>query len=622
MGGYWGKILGVDLTEGKIRVEAFPEEWQEAYIGGTGLAAKILYDEVPAGADAFGSENVFVFSVGPFQGGSRVLGSGRFSACAKSPLTGILGESLGGGYNAEEFKKTGFDALVVRGKSSKPVYLWIHDGKVEIKDAAHLWGKADAFQTEDALKKELGDRRVQVAPIGPAAENLVRYAGLICNYGHGCAGRTGMGAVMGSKRLKAIAFRGTKTVPIAQPGGLEQLKKAFLEIAKNADFTKANRDLGQPMAVVPREENGLLPIKNFLEDRWPEGAKKLGAGEGQDYNRILKPKPDTCTNCIMGCHRRVTISEGKYAMDSYGPEYETLAMIGSDCLIDNLLAINKANELCNRYGLDTIEFGGVCAFAMEAYEQGKITKKGLGGIELRWGDGDAMLALLEKITRREGEVPRILGEGVRIAAQKIGIPNSLHVNGAVVPAHDPRAFLSMAVATATSMKGASHLHGFPEAIELGVTFPEAGRKELLEPLPPHSSTHKGLAAVKFQDRMAVANSSIYCIMYEFSGLDFTRLAGFLNAITGVERSPLALLQTGERIINLMNMFNIKHGLVPRRDYMLPQRFFTPHREGGAGGVKIPFEEMVDEYYLERGWPDGIPSSQKLRELGLDFCIKP
>jgi len=475
----------------------------------------------------------------------------------------------------------------------------------------------DTFETEDVIKKELGDQKIQVAPIGPAGEKLVRYAGLICNYGHGCAGRTGMGAVMGSKNLKAIAFRGTQAVSIARLEDLEKLKKEFLAIAKEADFTKANRELGQAMAVVPREENGLLPMKNFLQDRWPQGAKKLGAGEGQDFNRVLKPKPDACSNCIMGCHRRVKVSEGKYAMDSYGPEYETLGMIGSDCLIDNLLAVNKANELCNRYSLDTIEFGGVCAFAMEAYEQGKITKKDLGGIELRWGDGDAMLALLEKIARREGEIPQILGEGVRIAAEKLGVSDPLHVNGAVVPAHDPRAFLSMAVETATSMKGASHLHGFPEAIELGVTFPEAG---LTEPLEPHSPMHKGLAAVKFQDRMAVCNSIVFCFFYEFSGLDFTRLTNFLNAITGWDMTPQGLLKTGERIVNLMNMFNIKHGLEPLRDYRLPKRFFTPHKEGGAARIEVPFDGMVNEYYSVRGWPNGVPSSEKLRELGLGFCL--
>jgi len=620
MSGYWGKVLRVDLTEGKITVDSLPEEWRKTYIGGTGLAAKILYDEVPAGADPLGPENLFIISVGPFQGGSKVLGSGRFTVCSKSPLTGIFGESLAGGYNAEEFKKAGFDALVMKGKSSKPVYLWIHDGEAELKDASHLWGKTDAFETEDALKKELGDKKIQVAPIGPAAENLVRYAALTCNHGHGCAGRTGMGAVMGSKNLKAIAFRGTQTVPVARPEELEKLKKELLAIAKDADFTKLNRELGQAMAVVPREENGLLPIKNFLQDNWPDGAKKLGAGEGQDYNPVLKPKPDACSNCIMGCHRRVTISEGKYAMDSYGPEYETLGMIGSDCLIDNLLAVNKANELCNRYSLDTIEFGGICAFAMEAYEAGKITKDDLGGIDLKWGDSDAMLALLEKIVKREGDVPRILGEGVRVAAEKLGVSDPLHVNGAVVPAHDPRAFLSMAVATATSMKGASHLHGFPEAIELGVTFPETGLKELLEPLDPHSPTHKGLAAAKFQDRMAVCNSVIFCFFYEFSGLDFTRLTGFLNAITGWDVSPQELLKTGERVINLMNMFNIKHGMVPSRDYQLPKRFLTPHPEGGAANVEMPFDDMMNEYYTVRDWPNGVPSQGKLKELGLDFCL--
>ncbi|NIQ37836.1 MAG: aldehyde ferredoxin oxidoreductase [Proteobacteria bacterium] len=620
MSGYWGKVLNVDLTEGKTSVSPLPEEWRRAYIGGTGFAAKVLHDEVPAGADALGPDNVFIFGVGPFQGGSRVLGSGRFAACAKSPLTGIFGESLGGGYNAEEFKKAGFDGLVVKGKSSKPVYLWVHDGQAELRDASHLWGKTDAYETEDALKKELGDKKIQVAPIGPAAENLVRYAGLICNYGHGCAGRTGMGAVMGSKNLKAIAFRGTQTVPIARPEELDKLKKEFLAIAKDADFTKANRELGQAMAVVPREENGLLPMKNFMQDRWPEGARKLGAGEGQDYNPVLKPRQDACSNCIMGCHRRVTVSEGKYAMDSYGPEYETLAMIGSSCLIDNLLAVNKANELCNRYGLDTIEFGGVCAFAMEAYEAGQITKNDLGGIELRWGDGDAMLALLEKIAKREGDVPWLLGEGVRPAGEKLGVSDPLHVNGAVVPAHDPRAFLSMAVETATSMKGASHLHGFPEAIELGVTFPETGHKELTEPLDPHSPTHKGLAAVKFQDRMACCNSMVFCFFYEFSGLDFTRQTNFLNAIAGWDLTPQDLLKSGERIVNLMHMFNLKQGLEPLRDYRLPRRFMTPHAEGGAASVNMPFDDMVNEYYSVRDWPKGVPSRDKLKELGLEFCL--
>lgn len=617
MSGYWGRILEVNLTTKEISTRELPDQWKKDYLGGTGIAARIMYDEIPAGADPLGPDNVFVFSVGPFQGGAKILGSGRFSICAKSPLTGIFGESLGGGYNAEEFKKTGHDVLVVKGASETPVYLWIDDDKVELRDASHLWGKTDSYETEDAIQAELGDTKIKIAPIGPAGENLVRYAGVICNHGHGCAGRTGMGAVMGSKKLKAIAFRGTKTVPLAQPEKVKLLKKELSEIAREADFTKANRELGQAMAVSPREENGLLPIKNFKQDRWPEGARKLNAGGDGEFNTVLQPKADACSNCIMGCHRRVTVSKGKYTMDSYGPEYETLGMIGSNCLIDDLLAINKANEMCNRYGIDTIEFGAICAFAMEAYEEGKITKQDLGGLELQWGDGDAMLALLEKIAYRDGKIARLLGEGLRPAGKELGKDDLVEVNGAAVPAHDPRAFLSMALATAASMKGASHLHGFPAAIELGVTFPEAGRKELTTPLDPHSSEHKGLAAVKFQDRMACVNSIVYCVFYEFSGLDFTRLTQLYNAVTGQEVTSLELLQAGERIVNLMQLFNLKHGLQPLTDYRLPKRFDTVRKEGGAAGVTIPFDKMMGDYYQERDWPNGIPSSAKLQQLGLE-----
>jgi aldehyde:ferredoxin oxidoreductase len=621
MNGYWGKILEVDLTTQTTKVLPLPEDWARDFIGGTGLAARIMYEEIPAGADPLGPENVLVFSTGPFQGGSRILGSGRFSVCAKSPLTGIFGESTGGGYNAEEFKKAGFDALVVKGKASQPVYIFIHDGQVEIRDASHLWGKTDAYETEDAIKAELNDTKVQVAPIGAGGENLVRYAGLICNYGHGCAGRTGMGAVMGSKNLKALAFRGTQTVAVANPEVLKELKQELARRAKDSDFVKAQREFGQPAAVFPREQEGALPVKNFQEDRFQEGARKLGAGPGLDFNTVLQPRPDSCSNCVIGCHRRVTVKDGPYAMDSYGPEYETLGMMGSNCLIDDLLILNKANEVCNRHSLDTIDFGGVCAFAMEAFERGKISKDDLGGIELRWGDGEAMLALLEKVAKREGAVPYLLGEGLKAAGEALGIPDAaMHVVGAAVPAHDPRAYLSMAVETATSMKGASHLHGFPEAIELGVTFPEAGRDELLNPLPPHSSEHKGLAHMKFQDRMAVDNSVVHCIIYQFAGCDFTMLTSLLNALTGWELTPGELLTVGERIVNLMQLFNLKHGLVPARDYVLPLRFFTPHKEGGAANVSIPFEKMVGDYYRERGWPGGIPSKEKLAELGLSSLV--
>jgi aldehyde:ferredoxin oxidoreductase len=620
--GYWGKILRADLTKGKLSDQTLTPEMAKMWIGGVGLATKILYDEVRAGADPLGPENVFVFAIGPYQA-TGILGSGRFAACAKSPLTGIWGESVGGGYNAEEMKKAGYDAIVVTGKSDKPVYIWMHDGKAELKDASHLWGK-NAFETEDAIKKEQGDQKVQVAPIGQAAENLVRYAGLIANYGHGCAGRMGMGAVMGSKKLKAIAFRGTMKPTVADAEKLRALITELNPIIRDADFTKNNREYGQAMAVIPREENSLLPMGNFAKGSWKEGAIKIGApvgGPGK-FNEILQPKPDPCTPCVMGCHRRVKISSPeKYAMDGYGPEYETLGMMGSDCLIDNLLAINKANDLCNQYSIDTIEWGGVCAFAMEAYEKGKISKEDLGGIELKWGDGDAMIALLHKVAKREGRVPRLLGEGLRPAGKELGCPEiALHVNGAAVPAHDPRAFFSMAVETATSTRGACHLHGFPEAIELGVPFPEAG-PELSKPIDRFEKNYKGLAQAKYQDRQAVNNSLPWCFFYEFSGVSFTYTAKLLNAVTGWNLTPQELLKIGERIINLQRMFNLKHGLNPKKDDWLPDRFFQAHKVGGAAGKVPPLREMLEEYYKVKDWPNGVPSEAKLRELRLDFAIK-
>lgn len=609
-------MLRVDLTNEEITTEQLTDEMAKKWIGGVGLATKIIYDEVPANADPLGPENVFVFSVGPFPG-TGILGSGRFAVCAKAPLTGIWGESLGGGHNAKEMKKAGYDAIVVTGKSGKPVYLWVHDGEAKLKDASHLWGK-DSFETEDALKEELDDDNVKVAPIGQAGENLVKYAGIICNHGHGCAGRTGMGAVMGSKNLKAIAFRGTMDVEVADPEELNSIKKELIPIIRDADFTKDNRELGQAMAVMPREENGLMCIRNFGESQWAEGAKKLGAGGDGKYNEVLEPTPDPCSPCVMGCHRRVTVEEPeKYAMDSYGPEYETLAMIGADCMIDDLLAINKANELCNQYGMDTIEFGAICAFAMEAYQRGIITREDLG-FELEWGDADAMLKLLHKIAKRENELTELLGEGLRPAGEELDCSEiAIQVNGAAIPAHDPRAFFSMAVETVTSTRGACHLHGFPEAIEAGIPFPEADER-LSEPLDRFDSKKKGLAQAKFQDRMAVNNSLPWCFFYEFSGVTPEHITKQLNAVTGWDMDYSEILKIGERIINLQRMFNLKHGMNIKKDEKLPARILTPHEAGGSAGKLPSIEKMMEEYYKAKDWPNGIPSEDKLKELDLEF----
>lgn len=616
MYGYWGKILRVDLTTGKISTQEFDEKFARDWLGGVGFGVKICYDEIPAGADPLGPDNVFVLSVGPIQGYTGILGSGRFAINFKSPLTGFWGQSTGGGYLAEELKRTGYDAIAIKGAAKKPVYLKVMNGKVELKDASGLWGK-DIHETQEALWKEVGDKDAVVVPIGQGAENLVRYAALTIIDGHGNAGRMGGGAVMGSKKLKAIVVKGDKHNPIKDPEKLKALKKEVAGIVKDNGFAKSNREEGQAMAVIAREQLGLLPMKNFALGSWPEGAKKIGSAGG-DFNPVLKPKPDACSNCVMGCHRRVVVKEGKKCdMDGYGPEYETLGMMGSNCLIDDLKAINYANHLCNMWSIDTIEFGGVLGFAMEAYEKGFIKKKDLG-FELKWGDGAAMCKLLKLIAFRSNAMGKLLGEGLRVASEKLGCPEiAVQVNNAVIPAHDPRAFFSMAVNYVTGPRGPCHVTGFPEGSELGIPVAEYD----LPGMDRFDDKLKGKAALAWQDICQFDNALSYCLFYDFAGYTHKMKADMINAITGWDTDTKELfIEVGGRINQLCRMFNLKHGLIPKKNDVLPPRMLEPLKEGGAAGKVPPIAKMLKEYYQERGWPNGIPTADTLKKFELDFAV--
>jgi len=615
MYGYWGKILRADLSTGKTSTQEFDEEFARKYLGGVGLAVKLCYDEIPAGADPLGPDNMFVVAVGPIQGKTGILGSGRFAIGFKSPLTGIWGQATGGDYVAEGLKRTGYDAIAIKGAAKQPVYLYVNEDKVEIRDASKLWGK-DIRETTQALTKELG-KDITVAPIGPGAENLVRYAALCVCDGHGNAGRMGGGAVMGSKKLKAIVLKGNKAIDIKSPDKLKELRKKAQESVKESDYAKANREDGQAMAVIDREKLSLLPMKNFQLGTWKEGARKIGAAGG-DFNPTLKPKPDACDYCVMGCHRKVEIKEGgKYDMDGYGPEYETLGMMGSDCLIDDLKVINYAGHLCNMWSIDTIEFGGVTAFAMEAYEKGFIKKEDLG-FALEWGDGDAMIKLLELITFRKNELGRLLGEGLKPAAEKLGCPElAVEVNNSAIPAHDPRAFFSMAVNYATGPRGACHVTGFSEGSELGIPFPEYD----LPGMDRFGHELKGKAAVAWQDVAQFNNSLTYCIFYDFGGYTHQLKSEMLNAITGWDTTTKELIvEIGGRINQLCRMFNLKHGLIPAINDTLPPRMFQPLSEGGAAGKVPPLQKMLKEYYEARGWVNGVPTAETLKRFGLDFAV--
>ncbi len=616
MYGYWGKILRADLSSGDISTDEFDEDFARKWLGGVGFGVKICYDEIPAGADPLGPDNLFVLSVGPIQGKTGVLGAGRFAISFKSPLTGFWGQSTGGAYVAEALKRAGYDALVVSGAADKPIYLYVDEDDVEIRDASDLWGK-DIRETDRALKEELGDD-VTVIPIGPGAENLVRYAALCVSDGHGNAGRMGGGAVMGSKKLKAIVLKGDKSIEVKDPDKLKELKKNAKGSVMDNEFTKSNREEGQAMAVIDREKLGLLPNKNFKQGTWKEGAKKIGSAGG-DFNPTLEPSPDACSYCVMGCHRKVEIEEGgEYDMDGYGPEYETLGMMGSNCLVDDLKAINYAGHLCNMWSIDTIDFGGVVGFAMEAYEKGFITEEDLG-FTIEWGDGDAMIDLLKVIVSRENELGELLGEGLKVASEELGCPElAPQVNNAVIPAHDPRAFFSMAVNYATGPRGPCHVTGFSEGSELGVPFPEYD----LPGLDRFSDELKGKAAMAWQDAAQFDNSLTYCLFYDFAGYTHELKSNIVNAITGWDTDTKELIvETGGRVNQLCRMFNLKHGLIPAVNDTLPPRMFQPLDEGGAEGKVPPLDKMLKEYYEERGWPNGVPAKKTLKKFGLDFAVK-
>jgi len=605
-GGYWGKILCVDLSGEETSVATFDEGLARKYLGGVGLATRIIYERVTKNTNPLGPGNVLVFATGPYQA-ANIASSGRCSVATKSPLTGYWGESSAGGHIGPELKRAGFDAVVITGRAKRPVYLWIKDDKAEIRDGSKFWG-LETNQAVDALKEAAGDAKATVSSIGPAGENLVKYA-CIVNDKHGFFGRWGLGAVMGSKNLKALVVRGTLKPPIANPDKLKDVYQDILKRAKEADFTKANAKDGQAMATVPREENGLLPMKNWAQDNWPE-VSKIGTPR---FTEELQIKGWACPYCIMGCHRKIT--NPKYESKTAGPEYETLAMIGSNLLIEDLGAVIKANDLCNRYGIDTIEIGGVLGWAFECYENGLITKEDTDGIELKWGNGEALVKMTEKIAKRDG-IGDLLAEGLRACVERIpkSKPYAIEAMGQAVAAHDPRAFFAETITTIASTRGSCHIHGFAEAVELGAVIPELG---ITEAIDRFDATKKGYAGAIYQDIGQLWNSLTWCIFYFFSGVSLTDELNILNAITGWDVTPAEAQKMGERIVCLQQMFNLAMGLVPEKENVMPERLTVPHKEGGAAGQVPPWQTILKEYWETKGWVNGIPTRDKLIELGLE-----
>lgn len=609
--GYVGKILLIDLTARKVETQTLPDALYKKYLMGSGMGARLLTDLGDLAADPFDPRNPLVIMPGMFAG-TTIPGGTRTSFVSKSPLTGIWGEATVGGTWGSEFRCCGYDGLVILGAASSPVYLWINNDHVEIRSAEKVWGK-DTYDAGDHLLVET-DPKAKVAAIGQAGENLVRFAAVMVEGRHArAAGRTGMGAVMGSKQLKAIVVRGTRGVPVYNPTGLMgwAFKKTNEMPAKFGMFTV----YGTSGSIEVHEERGGLPIKNFQDGHWPAGAAKIS---GKTIHEKYDVKSSSCSGCPVHCWQHVTIEgeDGVRTNVGHNPEYETLGAFGAMCLNEDLPSVIRANELCNRYGLDTISTGNSIAFAMEAYERGLISKADTGGLEIAWGDGNAILTLVEQIAFKQ-ELGGLLADGSFAAARKIGGDAeklTITVKGLEFPMHDPRAFWSMGINYATGARGACHLEGLPFIVETGVPMPEFGYNAKLN---PRITDGKALLAARMHSLMAIYNGLGACKFYA-RAFSPTPLTEALNNLTGWKWTWEDLMQAGDRIFNLKRLYNTRLG-VTRQDDQLPHRILTQEKRG-RDLPNIPpaaFEKMLSEYYEVRGWtPDGQPTEKTLRALGL------
>ncbi|GCC10343.1 putative oxidoreductase YdhV [archaeon] len=603
------KVLRVDLRTHAIDIEELDEDVEKKFIGGSNLAAKILWEETSPSTNPLGGENRLIFAVGPLTG-TIVPSSSRYTVVAKSPLTGIFGEANSGGSFGFQLSRTGYIAVVIKGVAESPVYLWIDNENVEIKDATHLWGK-DTYEAHEQLLGET-DRRATAACIGQAGERKVLLAGIINDGKDGrAAARCGLGAVMGSKNLKAVVVRGTKPVKVADVKGLKKALEGVHKRVKKATLGLAT--YGTAQQVEFDEKIGDLPVKNWTKRRLKEGESyKIS---GQNMTKTILTGNYHCTGCPVGCGRTVKIN-GK--VEGAGPEYESIGQLGSNCLITSLETVAIANELCNRYGIDTISTGQVIAYAMEAFERGFIDKEKVD-LELTFGNDEAFLEMIRQIGEARG-FGRLLGRGVMRASEEIGLYHgSMHVKGLEFPAHDPRAKNSLAVGYATGNRGADHLQSLAHDHQqpMGVPTPYLGNDVAPEQFQKEGI---GIFVAQMQHIMSLYDSLVICKFLSFGDVDFREVHTWYNLITGFTTTFQEFLVTGERIFNLKRMYNIREG-ISRKDDNMPRRIVEELKvEDGMPMTEIPnLEAQLDEYYNFRGWDNnGVPTEEKLHELGLDF----
>lgn len=609
--GYCGQILRINLTTKKVSKQLLTDEHVRKYLGGNGIAARIMYDEIKADTDPFDAENKLIFMTGPING-TRVPFAAKFGAWTKSPLTGLFHDSQVSGLMSAELKYAGYDGIVFEGSSEKPVYAWIDDDSIQIKDAVHLWG-LKTTDTCSAILQELGDSEIQVACIGPGGEKLVRYACI--NVGdHRVLGRGGLGAVMGSKNLKAVAVRGSGSVDVADLNGLQRfIDDTYDKVKKHPAYIRYSL-YGTPGGVLGEATLGIsFGTKNWREEYF-DGWEKL---TGEFIRERFTVKDLACPTCPLGCSHVSSVKDGPYAGTVLeGPEYETIYAFGPMCGIDRLDAIIKANALCDEYGIDTISTGVTLAFAMECYEKGLLTKRDIDGIDLTWGNHEAVVAMTEKIGKREG-FGDLLAEGSWRASKMIGKGAeyySMSIKGLELPGHSPRTMRGMMLGYATSTCGGRHQDGRPTAEYAAIDRLEVkGKPKFVRDVNHMTAVGDSLVLCRFSERL-------YGFTLTQSYVDI------VNLVTGIGLNLQELETIGERIYNIERAFNVRCG-IRRGDDRIPDRFFKEALTVGPAKGEVAslstFNGMLDEYYEIRGWDrsTGIPRKEKLVDLGLEDVAK-
>lgn len=605
MNGYWGKLLVADVSKGKLTDEPLNEKYAKDFIGSTGLAARYLFDMIDEKTDPRGSENPLILMPGLLNGTSAPSAS-RWGGATKSPLTGHYGDANAGALFGAELKNAGYDGIILKGQSERPVYLYIQDGAAELRDAENLWGK-DTYKTQEIVKDVCKDNRVQVACIGPASENLVSYGNIMSEHSH-CLGRAGLGCVMGSKKVKAIAVRGKMKLPMNDPKKFRVIAAKAMADVKEAFLTQWMHEGGTASWVDSAIAYGDGPTRYYTAPTMEESTKISGVAMAEEF----ETEHTACFGCPIRCRKVLQIKKGKYTFDrTEGPEYETVMALGAMMGLDlDMSTLAYLNEACNAYGFDTISGGASAGYAFYLYDLGVISDKDTGGLKLTWGNIDAAIALIEQIGKNEGFGAVVAG-GTKRMAQRFDRPlgEAVQTKGLEIPMHDPRAFHSMGLVYATSPRGADHNKSDGYQVDGGVGNPDLGLNA-----DDRWGDEKAAMVEKSQNYRALTDSIGIC---HFAMIPFDMLVDMINASTGWDTDMDQLLKAGERTFQLQRALSCKLGISVKDD-VLPELITRPIPDGGQEGHVPNMVKMLPEYYTLRDWDNtsGKPSKKRLEELGM------